>query len=498
MKTEKQIPTYESLLEAYNAVKDLPDLQLRVQILENRINDLHSDPIEIVDGKSFSLLKKDLGERLKDVEDEIKLLKSVERKLDSENIDALNFVLRKEYISVEEYVEKLEICIHNSITTFYARNINNLTLELQICIKIKKELITVLEKSRDFEEPLDQKLTEALDEIKETNTIYEDECNYYLTGIPRKDEISTCKNLKGVKLCDYFFSERNPINYIIASTMKTAMRKKFVENKVKIDEVRQFQNKWFKNTEFYVNNLDEWAVTSLVRKFIECYKQRHTFFRKSINIKNSQIKQISSDVYNLIEIFGRISKFETTRTEKIKETKIKTIKSLFTSIPDINSEKFVTYLSDLDYIFSKNEIDELERKHLVKSIIEKFTNNLENIGIFTNTESTVVDLIQVEYNTLTKLGNEINQKSSPNVEFLECLIKLVLCVSGNNSLDFYRIILDFIHKLFELFHETNEYKKVIELRRIISVPLEEIDLSTHELKYLNVTELREMLRKINY
>ncbi|KAF7703919.1 hypothetical protein CDIK_0052 [Cucumispora dikerogammari] len=277
--------------------------------------------------------------------------------------------------------------------------------------------------------------------------------NIYILGLPNTTQIQSCKNLINIKpYHTKFFTDTTPLSENIAEYIKRSLRNDFISNNTSIESITEVNESLFQNTKFYITNLDEWAVTSLVRLFVEDYKKRGVFIRKTLSTaqsnNNSGIKQISSQVYSLNRIFENLSKYKTTRIKKVEETKLKTIQRLYTDLNDFDSEKFIIYLTDLDFLYYRLELNEQTKLELQQSLKIKYKIFLRELGVFCKNENTTIVNIKEEYNHLTKIINETNIKSVGIELYFKCLFEMIIELEGTFNLSFYLSVGKFLIKYY--------------------------------------------------
>lgn len=481
----------KEIIDLYKLVKDLPDLQLKLKIKEDE-QELTKE-INLSDENYLYLTK--INERLEEINEEINKFEFINSPLKKETILYFKELKEKNFITKIEFNKKINEFIKNSINSFSIRNLNEKEIDLQICLVIKKDLIKIWENIIEYENQLKEKLEINLKKIIFLKNIFEDENQFYLLGDSRNDEIEICKNLKNVKENYTFFKEENYLNSFIANYFKEIIRKEFCLNKITIEEVNNFQNKWFKETNFFVNNLNEWAITSFVRQFLNKFKSRGILIRKTIN--KIKIKQISKEINDLIKIFEKISNLKTERINKINEIKEKTLNKQFTNLEEINSEKFIIYLTDIDFLFLKSEINEKIAFKFQENLKNYYKNYLKDSCILIKDELTTVENIKDEFNELTKLINEINLDSIGIELYFYCLVEIFIETEVDFNYKFYIYISNYCLKLFNKFSNSISYKRLNEFIDLLNYKTFNIKINFNEndFHFLTLEEIKKISKK---
>lgn len=464
MNAEKN--TLESIISLYEEIKDLPDLKLQAEVLETKLEEFNTESIQISENNH---LIKQIENQIKEVNIEIEKLELKEKSINNENFDSFINLKKNKIFFEDEFEDKILKYLQSNIKTFSIRCINDKQIDLQKCISANKKMCINFEKTPEIHENFSNFLNQFLEKISEINEIFEDENNFYFLGFSLSGEIETCKNLQNVKqISNSFFYEENTLRFLISDFIKKIERKMFVEEKKEFEKIKEIFFKFFDKTAFQVINLDEWAVTSLVRHFIDNFKKRdEILIRKTVH--NQLIKQISSQVFNLCKIFEKIKEFETERTEKIKQTKIKTIRKLFSSTESFDFEKFVTFFSDNEFFWLEGHLDGENYKEFNENIITLLGNFMREKSIFENNEDICINLIKKDFSTLTTFMNEINGNSQIKDFFLRILNREIiqnLKEAGTENFSMMKNIMHFLEKLFEKNKSSEDFQNLLEIKKL--------------------------------
>ena len=231
----------------------------------------------------------DLKQELETQEKNLAKIEKEIKKLNAEQDDLLNntskdnlikqideVIQKIKYLKKEETLQKFSEDVSKKIELFSTKIDDN---NMSLCLRIDKIIVNSQQEQFSI---VEEKIENFLKEFDFIEKIYKSDKNFYVLGKDKKKSIRVSKNIEDSKLISFetFFNFENIFAKKMATILLSDLKDKVFMNNPEESFLYNFNEKYFKNTQYYITNMNEFKIDVFIKNLLKITKQKKKLFQE--------------------------------------------------------------------------------------------------------------------------------------------------------------------------------------------------------------------------